>query len=66
MMLYVNIGTPDRQDSITKIVLEEPEGIAVLAEEDTLTFKSNDKTASFVMLETARILTNKTGMPGSS
>jgi hypothetical protein len=36
----------------------------VSAEGDTLTFTSNDKTASFVMLETAQILTNKTGDAG--
>jgi predicted sugar kinase len=60
-VFYVNIEIPDDQDSITETTLEDPEGIAVSAEGDTLTFTSNDKTASFVILETAQILTNKTG-----
>jgi predicted sugar kinase len=59
-VFYVNIETPDGEDSITETTLEDPEGIAVSAEGDTLTFKSNDKTTSFVMLETAQILTNRT------
>jgi predicted sugar kinase len=59
-VFYVNIEVPDNQDSITETTLEDPEGIAVSAEGDTLTFISNDKTASFAMLETAQILTNKT------
>jgi predicted sugar kinase len=59
-VFYVNIETPDGQDSITETTLENPEGIAVSVEGDTLTFKTDDKTASFVMLETAQILTNRT------
>jgi hypothetical protein len=59
-VFYVNIEVPDDQDSITETTLENPEGIAVSAEGDTLTFTSNDKTASFAMLETAQILTNRT------
>jgi hypothetical protein len=30
-----------------------------VGEKDTLTFKINDKTTSFLMLETAQILTNR-------
>jgi hypothetical protein len=63
-VFYVNIEVPDNQDSITETTLEDPGGIVVSAEGDTLTFTSNDKTASFVMLETAQILTNKTGDAG--
>jgi hypothetical protein len=59
-VFYVNIETPDGQDSITETTLESPEGIAVSAEGDTITFKTNDTSASFVMLETAQILTNRT------
>jgi predicted sugar kinase len=59
-VFYVNIETPDDQDSINETTLESPEGIAVSVEGDTLTFKTDDKTASFVMLETAQILTNRT------
>jgi hypothetical protein len=63
-VFYVNIETPDGQDSITEITLESPEGaasgIAVLVEGETLVFKTDDKTASFLMLATAQILTNRT------
>ena len=49
-VFYVNIETPDGQGSITETTLESPEGtssgIAVSAEGDTLTFKTDDKTAS--------------------
>jgi hypothetical protein len=63
-VFYVNIEVPDDQDSITEATLENPEEIAVSAEGDTLTFTSNDKTASFAMLETVQILTNKAGDAG--
>jgi hypothetical protein len=59
-VFYVNIETPDGQDSINETTLESPEGIAVSVERDTLTFKAGGKTASFVMLEAAQILTNRT------
>jgi hypothetical protein len=60
----MNIETPDGQDSITETSLESPEGITVSAEGDTLTFIANDKTAIFVILETAQILTNRTEEAG--
>jgi predicted sugar kinase len=56
----MNIETPDGQDSITETTLESPKGIVVSAEGDTLTFHTDSKTASFVMLETAQILTSRT------
>jgi predicted sugar kinase len=63
-VFYVNIETPDGQDSITETTLGSPEGtasgIAVSVEGETLVFKTDDKTASFLMLETAQILTNRT------
>jgi hypothetical protein len=59
-VFYVNIETPDGQDSITETTLESPKGIAVSAEGDTLTFTAEGKTAAFVMLENAQILTNRT------
>jgi hypothetical protein len=59
-VFYVNIEIPDTENSITETTLESPEGIAVSAEGDTITFKTNDKSASFLMLETAQILTNRT------
>jgi hypothetical protein len=59
-VFYVNIETPDGQDSITETTLESPEGITVSVEGDSITFKAGDKTASFVILEAAQILTNRT------
>ncbi|MDR0629609.1 MAG: hypothetical protein LBG24_08265 [Treponema sp.] len=56
--------SPDGQDSITETTLESPEGapsgIAVAVEDATITFKTGDKAASFLMLETTQILTNRT------
>jgi hypothetical protein len=63
-VFYVNIEIPDGQDSITETTLESPEGIAVSAEVDTIIFKAGDKTAFFVMLENAQILTNRTEEAG--
>jgi hypothetical protein len=63
-VFYVNIETPDGQGSITETTLESPEGIAVSVEGDSITFKTGDKTASFVILETAQILTNRTEEAG--
>jgi hypothetical protein len=59
-VFYVNIETPDGQNSITETTLENPEGIAVLVEGDSITFQADHKTASFVMLEATQILTNRT------
>jgi hypothetical protein len=59
-VFYVNIETPDRQDSITETTLESPKGIAVSMEGDTLTFTTEGKTATFAILETTQILTNRT------
>jgi hypothetical protein len=59
-VFYVNIEIPDGEDSITETTLENPEGIAVLAEGDTVTFTAKGKTASFTMLENAQIITNRT------
>jgi len=63
-IFYVNIERPDNKGSTEETTLEAPEGapsgIAVTAEGDTLTFKAGDKTASFVMLENAQIITNRT------
>jgi hypothetical protein len=63
-VFYVNIETPDGQDSIAETTLESPEGapsgIAVSVEGDAIAFKTGDKTASFLMLETAQILANRT------
>jgi hypothetical protein len=58
-IFYVNIERPDNRGSTEETTLEAPEGIAVTAEGDTLTFKVNDKIASFVMLENAPISTNR-------
>jgi hypothetical protein len=59
-VFYVNIEVPDGQDSITETTLEDPEGITVSVERDTITFKTADKYASFIVLETVQILTNRT------
>jgi hypothetical protein len=56
----VTIETPDNRESIKETTLQNPEGIAVSAEGDTITFKTADKTASFVLLENAQVLTNRT------
>jgi plastocyanin len=58
-VFYVNVEIPDDQGSITETTLEDPEGIAVSAAGDTVTFTANDKTVSFAMLENAQILTNE-------
>jgi hypothetical protein len=51
-VFYVNIETSGGQDSITETTLESPEGaasgIAVAVEDDTITFKTDDKIASFL------------------
>jgi predicted sugar kinase len=55
----VTIESPNRR-TLKETVIEDPEGIAVSAEGTTVTFRTKDKTASFVMLENAQILTNRT------
>jgi ribosomal protein L6P/L9E len=56
----VTIETPDNRVSIKETTLQNPEGIAVSVEGDTITFKTEEKTASFVLLENAQVLTNRT------
>jgi hypothetical protein len=56
----VTIESPS-QGTLNETTIEDPAGIVVLAEGDTVTFKTDDKTASFVMLEAAQILTGDTG-----
>jgi hypothetical protein len=56
----VTIETPDNRGSIKETTLQNPEGIAVSAEGTTITFKTEEKTASFVLLENAQVLTNRT------
>jgi hypothetical protein len=48
------------RETLKERVMEDPEGIAVSAEGDTVTFKAKGKTAPFVMLEAAQILPGKT------
>ena len=59
-IFYVNIEEPDKKGSTTETVIEDPDGIACTAEKDTITFRGNGKTASFVILENAQIITSKT------
>jgi hypothetical protein len=59
-VFFVNIEAPGGQGSVTETALENPEGIAVSAEGDTVTFKTGGKTASFLMLE------DTVGSPGIS
>jgi hypothetical protein len=59
-IFYVNIEQPDQQGSTTETVIEDPNGITCTAEGDTIVFKGNGTTASFVILENAQIITNKT------
>jgi hypothetical protein len=56
----ITIETPDNRGSLKETTLQNPEGIAVSAEGDTITFKTEGKTASFVLLENAQVLTNRT------
>ena len=51
---------PDKKGSTTETVIEDTDGIACTAEKDTITFRGNGKTASFVILENAQIITSKT------
>jgi hypothetical protein len=46
--------TPDIRGSIEEITLQNPEEITVSVEESTITFKTEGKTASFVLLKNAR------------
>ncbi|MDR1904516.1 MAG: hypothetical protein LBQ88_19810 [Treponema sp.] len=56
----VTIETPDNRGSIKETALQNPEGIAVSAKGDTITFKTEDKSASFVLLENSQVFTNRT------
>jgi hypothetical protein len=53
------IETADR-GTLKERIREDPEGVEVSAEGDTLTFRAKGETAPFVMLETAQILPGRT------
>ena len=59
-VIYVNIERPDNKGSTTETTIEDPQGISSSVEKDTIIFNVDDKTASFVMLENAQIITNQT------
>jgi plastocyanin len=56
--VYRVIMESPARGALNETTLEDPAGIAVSVEGDTVTFKTNDKTASFVMLENAQIMAN--------
>ena len=59
-VFYVNIEEPDNKGSTVETVIEDPQGVSCLVEGDIITFKGNDKTASFVILENTQIIANRT------
>jgi hypothetical protein len=59
-MYRVTIETP-AGGTLREKVLEDPEGIEMSAEGNTVTFKAKGRAASFIVLDSAEILTNHTG-----
>jgi len=59
-VFYVNIEEPDNKGSTVETVIEDPQGISYTVNGDILTFKGKNKTASFSILENAKIITNRT------
>ena len=59
-VFYVNIEEPDNQGSTVETVIEDSQGVSCTIEGNTIFFRGNDKTASFVILENAQIISNRT------
>jgi hypothetical protein len=59
-IFYVNIEEPDNRGSTVETVIETPQGVSFFVEGNVITFKGNGETASFVILENAQIITNRT------
>ena len=59
-IFYVNIEEPDGKDSTTETTIEDPLGVSHSIEGNIITFQGNGKTASFLILENAQIIANRT------
>jgi hypothetical protein len=57
----VSIETPNDQESIDVITLERQRGISCRIGGSRIVFTAGETTAAFELLETAQILTNRTG-----
>jgi hypothetical protein len=60
-IIYVKIETPNDRDSIDETTLERQEGITYRIEGSQIAFTAGETIAVFELLETAEILTNRTG-----
>jgi len=59
-IFYVNIEVPDSKGSTVETVIEDRQGVFCSVEGKIITFKGSGKTASFLVLENAQIVTNRT------
>jgi hypothetical protein len=59
-VFYVNIEEPDGKGSTVETVIEDPHGVSCSVEDKIITFKGSGKTASFLVLENAHIIANRT------
>jgi hypothetical protein len=59
-VFYVNIETPNDQESTDEVTLERQQGIGCRAEGSRIIFTAGETTAAFEILETAQIMTNRT------
>jgi hypothetical protein len=59
-IFYVNIEVPDGKGSTTETVIEDPQGVSFSVEGIIITFKGSGKTASFLIMENAQIIANRT------
>jgi hypothetical protein len=59
-VFYVSIEEPDGKGSTVETVIEDPHGVSCSVEDKTITFKGSGKTASFLVLENAHIIANRT------
>jgi hypothetical protein len=60
-IFYVNIEEPDGEGSTVETVIEDPNGVSCFVEGKIITFNGGGKTASFMVLENAQIIANRTG-----
>ena len=58
-IFYVNIEEPDNKGSTNETAIEDSQGVSHSVDGNTITFSGNGKTASFVLLENAQIITNR-------
>jgi hypothetical protein len=59
-IFYVKIETPNDRESIDETTLERQQGIVCRVEGNRIVFTAGETTATFEVLETAQILTNRT------